>query len=254
MIVLLQFLYRLGFGLAFAMAITSPKQVTSGFFRNHLYVLLGFNVLAAAVAWTDDAGRFTPWIPTAAAIISYVGAVMWLYELPHVGRPAIAAVGLLDLLGAWQETVLPTSTTLAERLLFRLDPVSGGWALGLTIGAMLLGHWYLNAPGMKLEPLKQLVLGMAAALLMRAVVSGAGLAFTVGSDSHALDSGAFQAMLALRWLAGIVGGLVVAGMTWQTLKIPNTQSATGILYVGVITTFLGELTAQLLSQRTPFPL
>ena len=38
-------------------------------------------------------------------------------------------------------------------------------------------------------------------------------------------------------------------MSWQTLKIPNTQSATGILYVAVITTFLGELTAQLLSPR-----
>jgi len=43
-------------------------------------------------------------------------------------------------------------------------------------------------------------------------------------------------------------------MAWQTLKIPNTQSATGILYVGVMTTFLGELTAQLLSQDAAFPL
>ena len=253
-LVLLQFLYRLSLGLAFAMAITSPKQVTSGFFRNHLYVLLGLNVLAAAVAWTDEAGRFTAWIPTTAAIVSYVGAVLWLYELPHVGRPAIGVVGLLGLLGAWQETVLPSPPTFGDQLLFRLDPVAGGLTLGMTIGAMLLGHWYLNAPGMKLAPLRQLVLGMAAAIVLRAVVSGVGLGFTVASDSGALETGVFQAMLALRWLAGIVGSLVVAGMTWQTLKIPNTQSATGILYVGVITTFLGELTAQLLSQRTPFPL
>ena len=43
-------------------------------------------------------------------------------------------------------------------------------------------------------------------------------------------------------------------MTWKTLKIPNTQSATGILYVAVIAVFLGELTSQLLSARTAFPL
>ncbi len=42
-------------------------------------------------------------------------------------------------------------------------------------------------------------------------------------------------------------------MSWQTLKIPNTQSATGILYVAVIVTFLGELVAHLLSQELPYP-
>ncbi len=254
MIVLLQFIYRLSFGLALAMAVTSPRQVASGFYRNHLYVLLGLNVLAAAAAWSDEAGRFSVWIPLAAAIVSYVGAVLWLYEQPRLGLLAIGAVSLLGLFGAWHETLLPTTVTIAERLLFRLDPVSGGLTLGVTMAAMLLGHWYLNAPGMRLEPLRKLVLGMAAAIALRVVVSGVGLGFTLARDAAALETSAFQAMLALRWLAGIVGSLVVAGMTWQTLKIPNTQSATGILYVGVITTFLGELTAQLLSQRTPFPL
>jgi hypothetical protein len=56
--------------------------------------------------------------------------------------------------------------------------------------------------------------------------------------------------LTLRWLSGIVGALALAVMTWQTLKIPNTQSATGILYVGVIVTFLGELLALLLAAQT----
>jgi hypothetical protein len=63
-----------------------------------------------------------------------------------------------------------------------------------------------------------------------------------------------MALLALRWLAGIAGTLLLIWMTWQTLKIPNTQAATGMLYVAVITTFLGELTAQLLSAETPFAL
>jgi len=45
----------------------------------------------------------------------------------------------------------------------------------------------------------------------------------------------------------------LAWMAWQTLKIPNTQSATGILYVAVITVFIGELTSLLLSGGTAFP-
>jgi hypothetical protein len=60
--------------------------------------------------------------------------------------------------------------------------------------------------------------------------------------------------LALRWLAGIAIPLLLAWMTWKTLDIPNTQSATGILYVAVITIFTGELAAQLLSTGTTYPL
>ena len=89
------------------------------------------------------------------------------------------------------------------------------------MAAMLLGHWYLNSPSMQLAPLRMLVQVMACALLLRAVVSGAGLAQLVGAGSP-LVSVQFG-LLALRWLAGIVGALVTAWMSWQTLKIPNTQ-------------------------------
>ncbi len=58
MLVLSQFVLRLSFGLALAMGLTSARKVTSGFFRNHAYVLLGLNVLAtlAAVCQSRAAG------------------------------------------------------------------------------------------------------------------------------------------------------------------------------------------------------
>jgi hypothetical protein len=60
--------------------------------------------------------------------------------------------------------------------------------------------------------------------------------------------------LTLRWLSGLVGALLLTVMAWKTLRIPNTQSATGILYVAVIATFLGELTSLLLSSQLANPL
>ena len=57
-----------------------------------------------------------------------------------------------------------------------------------------------------------------------------------------------------RWLSGLVGTAVLTTMSWYTLKIPNTQSATGILYVAVICVFLGELTSQILSGSASYPL
>ena len=58
----------------------------------------------------------------------------------------------------------------------------------------------------------------------------------------------------LRWSFGLFGVLGLLWMAWQTLKIPNTQSATGILYVAVIGVFIGELTGLLLSAESAYPL
>lgn len=117
--------------------------------------------------------------------------------------------------------------------------------LGTTLAAMLLGHWYLNAPGMQLAPLRRLLVVLAAALAFRAATSAWGLAWHI----EALGVPEFREglLMALRWVAGLGGAAVLTCLAWQTLRIPNTQSATGILYVAVLATFLGELTAQLLS-------
>jgi hypothetical protein len=261
--VLTQFIFRLGFGLALAMACTSPRLVVSGFFRVHLWVLLGLNVLATMVAWTAPQ-RFSLWPPVAAAVLSYVGSVVWLYEKPRAGRVLLWLVSGVCITGAWSAMEWPASESevslasssamlhAAGELLRWVDPLTGGLVLGGTFAAMLLGHWYLNEPSMELSPIKRLVLLMMAAILFRSAVSGLGLAcewssFGVPETSRVL-------FIALRWLSGLVGTMVVAVMAWETLKIPNTQSATGILYVGVITTFLGELTAQLLSAEAHYPL
>ena len=50
MAILVQFLLRLSFGLAVGMALTSPRSVSSGYYRNHLYVTLGMATLAALLA------------------------------------------------------------------------------------------------------------------------------------------------------------------------------------------------------------
>ncbi len=112
------------------------------------------------------------------------------------------------------------------------------------MAAMFLGHWYLNSPTMAIQPLVRLVLLMAAAVCLRAVIEAAALGMYLQAGYPSTQQILF---VVLRWLAGIVGTLVLMVMTYKTLKIPNTQSATGILYVCVITTFLGELMSLLLN-------
>ncbi len=137
-------------------------------------------------------------------------------------------------------------------LLHLASTLSSGLLLGMTMAAMLLGHWYLNSPTMEMAPLRRLILAMGAAVALQVVVSLLGLWGEIAS----VDSLSTQwiLFLVLRWAFGLFGVGALAWMAWQTLKIPNTQSATGILYVAVIGTFVGETMALLLSAESLFPL
>lgn len=250
MFILTQFLFRLSFGLSLSMALTSPRKVTSGYYRNHLYVLLGLNVLAVLVALAAPE-RFPIWPPLVGACLSYAGAVAWLYDKSRAGIALLAMVGIAGLVGAWLANPPSTSAAVspAAAVLRWLDAPTSGVLLGSTMAAMFLGHWYLNTPTMELAPLMRLVQLMGTAVIARSIVCAGGLALQI--EQVGVPQPAF---VALRWLSGLFGAFGLAIMAWKTLKIPNTQSATGILYVGVIAVFLGELTSQLLSARTLFPL
>jgi hypothetical protein len=242
-VTLSQFLLRLAFGFCASMVLVSPLQVTSGYFRNNLYVVLGLDVLAtliAASAPTDSPLLW--WPPLLAAVAAYVAAAAWLYESPSVGRVALVASLAFAAVGSYFAVPSTTVPSVSSRW---LDAPSSGLLMGTTMAAMLLGHWYLNSPGMKLAPLRMLIGAILLAVVLRAIVSGAGLLHA--SDTGALPESTQYWMLWLRWLTGIVGAAVTAIMAWLTLRIPNTQSATGILYVGVIFVFLGELCSLLLS-------
>ena len=260
MTILYEFLMRLAFGLSLAMLVTSPVQVTSGFFRNHLYVVLGLAFLASLVV----VGSSTGYVALVAAILSYGAAVCYLYQAIRSGRLVLMFIVFVTLVGvllgtpqvvevlnslvdsqAWQ--ALPFSPLAC--LLWICDGPSSGILLGVTLGAMLLGHWYLNTPTMQMAPLRRLLGCMVVALLLRMLVCGIGLGATcVESELPA------PWFVVLRWATGLAAPMVMTWMVERTLRIPNTQSATGILYVAAVTVFTGELMSQLLSVTTPYPL
>lgn len=253
--ILVQFVFRLAFGLAAAMSLTSSKEVTAGFFRVHLWVVMGLNTFVAALAWSlpdiVPQAASVRWLATVGAILSYVGAVAWLYEGHRTGRILLVLVTVVNVVGAIVASRGQVPSPAWTPWLVGADTMSSGLLLGTVFSSMLLGHWYLNTPTMKLAPLKRLILLTLVAVLVRAIISGGGLLAVVGMLESLQQ--APWAFVSLRWLTGIFGVIAMAVMAWWTLQIPNTQSATGILYVGVIFVFLGELTSQLLSAQTPFP-
>jgi hypothetical protein len=260
--ILVEFLFRLTLGVATAMCLTPSKWVTSGFYRVHLWVLLGVQTLAALALYSTS--RSLPgkselalinfwqfWFAVAAAAGSYIGAVIWMYEQRLAGKFAIAIVAVCAFAGCMLPVVAIGDKPIAMQL---ADRISGSLLLGLVTTAMLLGHWYLNTPTMKLQPLQRLIVLLGIAVVLRAAVCGAGTWLEVAAQASATGlPPSWSLFVTLRWLAGIAGVLAMAVMTWHTLKIPNTQSATGILYAGVILAFIGELTSQLLSAAAQYP-
>jgi len=90
---------------------------------------------------------------------------------------------------------------------------------------------------------------------LRALLAAIGASVLVATSA---PSNGFASSLwvwgGLRLFAGFIGAGVVVFLAWQTVKIRSTQSATGILYVGVIVVFLGEIAAQVLYRRVGLPL
>ena len=121
-----------------------------------------------------------------------------------------------------------------------------GWQI-VAFAAMLLGHWYLVDHGMPLAPLRRLTLAYGIAVAARIGVLAVAAARTPGLGERFGSAEAFLrgggATLLLVAAFGVLLPPLLAAGAWGTLRVPNTQSATGILYVAVIAAFTGELAA-----------
>lgn len=260
---ILQFVLRLSFGVSLAMAITSPKEVTHGFFKVHLWLIMGLNVFGGLVVWTvsdehlpADSVRLISqssllMLVISNAILSYVGAVIWLYEKTKPGQWILAILTALTLITAYQSSVLPTGSGTTHHFALLSDIITSGLVVGSVMTAMLLGHWYLNTPTMNLIPLRKLLWLCVIAIILRAFLSGTGTTLTILNTEV---TNTWWIFTSLRWISGIIGSLGFIYMTFLTLRIPNTQSATGILYAATIVVFIGELTARVLAENVLYPL
>jgi hypothetical protein len=97
--ILTQFIFRLCFGLATVMALTSPQQVNSGFYRVNLWVLLGLGTFGSLVAYSQQAlfeyPRLLVGLAITGTLLSYVGSVIWLYEKIRPGMTVLVTVATI---------------------------------------------------------------------------------------------------------------------------------------------------------------
>jgi hypothetical protein len=278
------FCLRLALGMLFSLAFLSPRLMHPRFFRTHFVTALGLCVVAALTgcdsrvyeAVGSGSGEdglaivnMSPEMPRDPTpfllinvVLTFVGSLVWIFERPTGGRLLQAAAIISIVLTLHQMDIrhMVISGSYGERLVTipwyvpLVTESSSAALLGFAVTAMLVGHSYLIAPGLTIRPLMGQIAGLGVALLARMAVAGAALWFWTGDDDITNLNDINVLWLPVRWLVGFVGPLVFGWMAYRTAKIRSTQSATGILYVVVILTFLGELFGLLLTRNTGLPL
>ena len=205
-----QFALLLSHGMSLMWCLMPRKQVTCGFFRIQLLVVLGLSVLAALAA-----GRLTPtqvsgdsapnvMVIRAATIVTavfaYLGAVFWRIEQRTGGTWCLCGVFGATLVGLYGLTGSLAEPSRVAGLLRLLSVWSSAAVLGGATTGMLLGHWYLTAPTMSIEPLKRVTQILFGCLVLRLIVSAWGWSHADG----AIQGSLVWTWFSLRWLAGIL--------------------------------------------------
>jgi hypothetical protein len=126
---------------------------------------------------------------------------------------------------------------------FRL--LVGALFLGVLTDAMLLGHWYLVQPGLDRGAVKELVVVVACVwpFEVGAYLWPTGMAQVLDGT---IDDG-FDGILGWTWVLCAITTIALIGVTWQALKERSysaVMSATGLLYLAILTGFGTDLIAR----------
>lgn len=248
------FCCRLIFGTALCWLLMPRELVTFGFFRIQHFVAMGFAVTAALTLQPFDEALLsmsvTRGVDIAIAVVAYVGSVIWTLGRRRLGLVSIVAILVLAAVAIAGTMAVPTGVNAPSVLHWYGAELSSAWLVGSVTTAMLLGHWYLTATAMPLAPLQRLNQFLLSAVVLRAIVAGIGL----WTCPVSLTDNTQIVWLVIRWLSGLAGPMAMALLVPRILRYRNTQSATGVLFAGVILTFMGEMSATLLSQEVGWPL
>ena len=223
--------------------------IRRGHFRITAWATLLLGVLAALSYRSSGAGgvqnRIVLGLAAAAALQV---AVQYLpTDVPGVVVGAVAGA-----LGALALAVSAGLLSGWPQALAALQLVAGAALLGAVSNGMMLGHWYLNQPGLKTWALARLTL----VCLGATIVSGAAGALGAGRLAGASTAGAafglpgagdsFGRAFFVVWavLLGFTGVVVIAAR--RCVAIRSIQSATGLYYVAILTAGVSEFVVRYL--------
>ena len=126
--------------------------------------------------------------------------------------------------------------------------------------SMILGHWYLNVIALPISLLKKSTTALSVALAIRIIWDVFFMTSNLYVDSYGITKNSWSflldfdgILLLVALFMGNIFPVLINYFVWSTLKIQATQSATGLLYVSIISILFGDIIFKfyLLQYRLP---
>src|ERR1700674_2058422 len=264
---------ELAFGGTLALAIPPFFKIERGFYKSSGAVYLAAGLTnAIGLAFLAHRGDH-PGAPAASSL--WLLSALWMLFVVVLGFYLLTlwtdhglmraraytfalAIGLGAVL-ANALVLMPAGFGVVGSVAYGMTAVLSSMVLGFATGAMLFGHWYLIDPNLPVDYLRSLVRVLGAALVGDLIVLGlamGALALFGGGGASAVRELASSdlTILIFRLMVGPAASIVLVWMCWQTLKIPQTMAATGLLYIAVMSVLVGELLGRFILFRTVVPL
>ena len=245
--VFILFLLALTSGILSTLFWIPEKDLGRGYFQLNALIVLGLLALLIAVVWLHPIDPFRDQ-PTGGMVLLGIAALtaflyyggVWVENWRWVRIPAAVAflATTAALLVAGTSLIVARTPLPHRQLLTYSTLLSSAFLLGWSLITMLLGHWYLISPKLSFRYLITFCRVLTLAVLVRAAIVLAG------------GQGMF---FWFRVLWGLVIPLLLALMSLHCARNHSNQSATGILYVLLVGSFIGEITALYLCITTGVP-
>ena len=268
---IITFLYSLSGGILLILATANVRQIAWPFLR--LMGFFSFALVCSATVWTvtqdgrtGSAGNV--WSTRLALVVagSAFALVMiapFVQRVPRAFRVLASVGGLAGLCATSLSTIARLDAAgLNDPLriaLLTASAVLGSALLGSMTVAWLLGHAYLTATTMTIDPLRHFSRMLSWSITVRLAFSvfSVGLAAWVGgTESVSIITELKEAWLivSLRVVVGLVAVALFAYMVSACVRLRSTQSATGILYFGSVCAYVGEFASQQLIVECGWPI
>jgi hypothetical protein len=262
------FLLAIATGTLSTLWLIPEPDLGRGYFQMNALVVLGLLALAVAVVALSPLAPFGRPIGHSALAAGVAGAVLY-YGAVYTERWRLGKIPLALALAGCVAALLAAGRELVQGLaplphrmpLLTAALLSSALLLGWSLIAMLLGHWYLVAPKLTFRHLTVFCWVLLGTVLLRCVSVALTLWAAASVDAlvephplRVLASFGGQGMFFwFRLLWGLAVPLGLAAMALHCARQRSNQSATGILYVLVVGTLIGEITALYLAVTTGVP-
>jgi len=229
----------------FFLWITPLRTIDNGFYRFNL----GMCCIVGAIGGTtfhflnpDIVSEIYLWVWFGA--IMFITAIYW--NSNHINNIVITSIAIFGIVTMFQVVNNLTPDFFSYSVWFIV--LLGSAITAAVFFAMILGHWYLNVVALPIKLLKKATLVMWVLLFIRTIWDVFFISIDSFVDSFGISHRLWVYMLQfdgflllVAFFMGNIVPIVLNIFIWNTLKLQATQSATGLLYISVLSILFGDL-------------